>query len=374
MVINANSKKIRIILAPLDWGLGHTTRCIPIIRALINREIEVVLAGNEVQKQIILSEFPQCHFLYLKGYDIRYSQRKILLPFKLLIQIPKILSVVKRENSWLKMIVKKFRIDGVISDNRFGLFHKELPSCFITHQLQIQTRMGSVANKLVRKLNYYIINKFSQCWIPDFEGDENLAGILAHPPKLPDTTCIYLGGLSRINSCASDCSKDGLLILISGPEPQRSLFEKKIFDQVCLIDDKITIIRGLPGESDVPNLGTNVIVFNHLSAEEMNVEFAKATYIICRSGYSSVMDINAVKAHSILIPTPGQTEQEYLAQYLMNKHFAICENQANFDLPKLLEKASSFSYDGFIQNREQYLSKAIDGFLKKCINNRDAIL
>ena len=332
----------KLLVAPLDWGLGHATRCVPVIRDLLNQGSEVWLAGEGAQEKLLREEFSSLPFLPLKGYRVKYG--KTGLTGRLLLQIPSILQSVKEENSWLKEQVSKYKFDAVISDNRYGLYHKEIFSVFITHQLCIKSALGKLSEKLLQKWNYKLIDRFNECWIPDEQGEDNLAGELSHPAKFPTIPVKYIGGLSRFENNETREIKDHLLIILSGPEPQRTILENKIIDEVVNYNGTATIVRGLPVEKNIiPS--TNTIHFhNHLSSEEMNNQAMKAEFIIGRSGYSTVMDIAALQKKSILIPTPGQTEQEYLADHLKKKQFAFCIKQNDLSLLKNIEEAGRFEY------------------------------
>jgi len=345
--------KLRILVAPLDWGLGHATRCIPIIRELLARSCDVWLAGEAVQKELLKTEFPNLTFLDLPGYRIRYAKTKKGLLWKMIRQGPRLRRAIQQENLWLKKAVKQYSFDAIISDNRYGLYHSKIPCVFITHQLCIKTSMGKWTEKILQKRNYRYINRFSECWVPDlpagqagFEGENNLAGDLSHPDKKPAVSIKYIGLLSRFSHYPlGDGSKKGhLLVILSGPEPQRSILEERIINEISHYNGTAVIVRGLPGYSSlIPS--TNMIFFyNHLASKELNDEMQKAEYIISRSGYSTVMDIVTLQKKSILIPTPGQTEQEYLGEYLMKTGIAPCVQQENFSLVAALEAAANYSY------------------------------
>ena len=348
----------KLLLAPLDWGLGHATRCVPVIRDLINYNCEVWLAGEGAQENLLREEFPSLPFLPLKGYRIKYAKNGVNR--KLLLQIPSILRSIKEENKWLKEQISKYGFDAVISDNRYGLYHEKTFSVFITHQLCIKSSFGKWSENLLQKWNYKLINKFNECWVPDEEGENSLSGELSHPVKLPDIPVKYIGPLSRFVRQSADSPKESfvtfgekknmeeakghLLIILSGPEPQRTILENKIIDQIVSYPGTATIARGLPGERNIIPSTNSIHFYNHLSSEALNKEAMKAAYIISRSGYSTVMDIAALKKKSILVPTPGQTEQEYLAAYLMKKQFSFSVDQNNFSLLKNIEEAGNFEY------------------------------
>jgi Glycosyltransferase family 28 C-terminal domain len=335
----------KLLVAPLDWGLGHATRCVPIINYLLNNGCEVWLAGEGAQEKLLREEFPGLAFLPLKGYRIKYGKNNLV--GKLMLQVPSILKTIKEENIWLKNQVAIHGFDAVIADNRYGLYHEKMFSVLITHQLRIKSPFGKWTEDLLQKLNYRFINRFSECWVPDEQGENNLAGELSHPQKMPGTSVKYIGPLSRfVRKPAAPMSekKDHLLIILSGPEPQRTIFENKIVDEIVNYASTATIVRGLPNEKNIIPSTNSIRFYNHLSASALNDEALKAEYIISRSGYSTVMDIAALQKKSILIPTPGQTEQEYIGDYLLKKRFAFCCSQQKFSLLQVLEDAKRFNY------------------------------
>jgi hypothetical protein len=342
----------KLLVAPLDWGLGHATRCVPVIRDLLNADCKIWLAGEGAQEKLLREEFPSLPFLPLKGYRIKYGKSGV--GGKILLQIPSILKSIKEENKWLKDQVSKYEFDAVISDNRYGLYHENIFSVFITHQLYIKSAFGKWSESFLQKWNYKLIDRFNECWVPDEEGENNLAGELSHPVNLPATPIKYIGALSRFSSSSPfpegmPSARDGrmkghLLIILSGPEPQRTILENKIIDQVISYPGSATIVRGLPVEKIIIPSTNTIHFYNHLSSGELNAEAMKAEFIISRSGYSTVMDIAALQKKSILIPTPGQTEQEYLANYLVKKKFAFCVSQNEFSLLNNVEEAKKFEY------------------------------
>lgn len=270
---------------------------------------------------------------------------------------------MRAENLWLQKVVQDQGIDAVISDNRFGLYHAKIPCIFITHQLSIKSPFGRGSEKILQKWNYKNINRFSACWIPDNEGIENLAGSLSHPDKKPVIPLRYIGALSRFEKKKIEEKKGHLLFILSGPEPQRTIFENKIINEISHYNGTAVIVRGLPGNpSIIPSTGM-IRFYNHLSADELNKEIAAAEYIISRSGYTTVMDLVKLKKKSILVPTPGQTEQEYLADYLMQKKTALVINQKTFSLTAILQQAAHFNYT-FIETGDEKLKAMVREFVQ----------
>jgi UDP-N-acetylglucosamine transferase subunit ALG13 len=216
----------------------------------------------------------------------------------------------------------------------------------------------------MQKINYKYINRFAKCWVPDEEGEINLAGELSHPVKMPATTVQYIGALSRLEKTGEEEKKGHLLIVLSGPEPQRTILENKIIKDIAHYIGTASIVRGLPGALTVIPSTNTIRFYNHLSAGEMNKEMDEAEYIISRSGYSTIMDITKLKKKTILIPTPGQTEQEYLAKYLHEKKMVLRISQNSFSLSSALQLARSFLYNIPYSKNENQLRQSVSQFVR----------
>lgn len=357
--INKITPALRVLVVPLDWGLGHATRCIPIINAIFGQDIELYIAGEGDTVKILGKAQPGSVILRLKGYRVSYSKDRKFFFIKMLLQLPKILFAISAEKRWLKKTIAAYKIDAVISDNRFGLHHPSIRSVFITHQLFINTG-NQWSDKLAQKINYHFINKFDECWVPDAKGNPNLAGKLSHPTQLPAIPVSYIGVLSRFKKTPVEKKYD-LLILLSGPEPQRSIFEDMLLQQLKDHPGTVVLVRGLPSEEKkLSTANDRLIAYNHLPAEALNELILQSKNIVARCGYSTVMDLYTLKQKAILVPTPGQTEQEYLAVHLMkNKLFYTCL-QENFLLKKALESVKDFSFSE---------TEEIGGMNEKLIHN-----
>jgi uncharacterized protein (TIGR00661 family) len=337
-------RKPRILVAPLDWGLGHAARCIPVIHELLQNDAEVWLAAEDRQEALLKEEFPGLSFVHLPGYRIKYGRTSMGLLRNILFQAPRILKAIKNENRWLKKMVDEYHFDAVISDNRFGLYHSFIPAVFITHQLMIKTPFGKWADGILQRRNYRYINRFSECWVPDNKEDNIFAGELSHPEKMPSIPVRYTGLLSRLKKRNAGEKKGHLFISLSGPEPQRTLLENKIIKDISHYNGTATVVRGLPGSANIIPSTNDIKFYNHLPTNEFSREMGQAEYVISRGGYSTIMDIIALGKKSILIPTPGQTEQEYLANYLSEKRMVLTILQEEFSLNNELQKAGKFNY------------------------------
>ncbi len=358
---NNNPKdRLRILIAPLNWGLGHVTRCIPIIRILQKENCEVILAADGDVFLLLKKEFPSTVILRFFGYKIRYSHSKKWLVLKLLLQLPKLTITILKEKKWLKKIIKSYHPDVVISDNRFGMHNKDTISIYITHQLSIKTGNFFFDN-IANTIHNSFISKYDQCWVPDFKED-GLAGELSHPKKLQANT-VYLGALSRFKNVIVTGKIYDLLISISGPEPQRTIFENIIFNQLKKIQKKVLVVRGLPAENKkMKPFNSLVEIVNHLQSSDLNSAFLQSEMIICRSGYTTIMDLIKVNKQAILIPTPGQAEQEYLASHLMKKKIFFSVKQKDFLLEEALLKAAAFAFIKRNDNMHTY-KKIISEFV-----------
>ena len=230
-------------------------------------------------------------------------------------------------------MVSNNEIDAVISDNRPGLYHPAIPSVYITHQLTIQTN-NRILNRLIQKFHYHFINRFNECWVPDNQHDE-LAGILSHPEILPAVPVKYTGLLSRFKKKHHKFSHD-FLLLISGPEPQRSIFEKLLLKLFDTVDGSFIIVRGLPGNKvNLTLKSLNARSYNHLSSDSLNLIFQQCEMVVARAGYSTIMDVARLHKKAVLVPTPGQTEQEYLGKHLHEKKLFYCLQQEELTLKKM---------------------------------------
>lgn len=285
------------------------------------------------------SVFPELEFVELKGYRIKYGSTGFLTLLKLIFQIPKILTAINRENKWLKRITNEKHVDIIVSDNRFGLHNHGLISIFITHQLHIKTSLGKLADIIAQKINYHFINQFDVCWVPDAAGNKNLAGALSHPAILPAIPLHYTGILSAIKKQTIQVTNK-LLVLLSGPEPQRSILENILLQQLKNYTQPVVVVRGLPAAGNAL-LSTGAITFyNYCSGDQLQQLINASDIIISRSGYSTLMDLLPLGKKCIVIPTPGQAEQEYLATWLADQNFVCTCTQDNFSLPVLLGKAA----------------------------------
>lgn len=333
----------RILVAPLDWGLGHATRCIPIIRELMKRECEVLIAGSGDSLLLLKNEFPHVTCLALPGYHPVYPSGENMV-LKMGVQIPKFINVINKEHRYIESIIEEHHIDLVISDNRYGCWSAKIPSVFMTHQLNILMPKGwGWLSWVVRLLNKRFIKKFSFCWIPDHADPErSLSGALSKVAKNELGHITHIGPLSRFSpNRGGSSNKFDIVCIFSGPEPQRSIFEKKVNEQLGNSGLRYFVARGVLPQKF--SLQDNEVDF--LNSEALQTVISQSSLVIARSGYSTIMDLAALGKKGILVPTPGQTEQEYLADRWKEKGVLYSMPQQSFDLG-IAMRESEF-YTGF---------------------------
>ena len=321
------------MICPLNWGLGHATRCVQIIRELLESGDNVIIAADKAPLAFLKKEFPGLTFIQLSGFEPLYSKGNSQV-FQLLKSIPNALINFKKEHKAIEKIVDDYKIDLIISDNRFGCWSKKVHSIYITHQLNIQVpKFFKWTSPIINQLHKYYIKKYDELWIPDVENEPSLSGVLSHPANVKIKTK-YIGLLSRFSSeLKGEIKSIEYLVILSGPEPQRSIFEDIIIKQANDIQGNIVILRAKPEEDKTPsNAPKNIIFFNHVDDETFVKIVARAKNIICRGGYSSLMDLIALNRNAYLVQTPGQTEQEYLAKYLTDKGLFNYCRQKDFNL------------------------------------------
>ncbi len=310
-----------IFFGALDWGLGHATRSVPIIKQLLKNN-NVILGVTPLTKLIFDEEFPELKKIDLPAYNVKYSKVWPLW-IKLGLSAPRISRIITNENKLLQNIIIENNIDVVISDNRFGLYSDKVHSVFITHQLFLK---APVFENFGSKINQNYISKFHEVLVPDFDtstssvSNENLSGELSHGKIDFHNNIKYIGPQSRLADVITPIEKDkyDYLILLSGPEPARTELEKKLIEKMKGTNKRIALVRG--STSNIQHSTFNIDIFDLPKKEELKKLILSSKKIICRSGYSTLMDMHLLgKKELILIPTPGQTEQEYLAKYWKQK-------------------------------------------------------
>ena len=348
---------MKVLVAPLNWGLGHATRSMALVRRYLAQGDEVVLAGDGDSLALMKKTFPALRAIPLPHLDIRYSSGKSQVE-AMLKNLPRLIRWARADHKALCDILSLERFDLIISDNRFGFYVEKpltqpLPQgeggisgqpsavrcIYITHQVFPRLPKGwHWLEPLAARLHRRIISHYDELWIPDYQDlSSSLAGELSHGASSGQestisalaTRCKYIGPLSRFEGMKvePDTTYD-IVAVLSGPEPQRTLFEQQLLSEVrnqepgirnqLSADSKVLIVRGKPAAPATTIRKGNIVFVNHLSDERLASYLLGCKQVICRSGYTSIMDLAAlgILAKADLRPTPGQPEQEYLFQWL----------------------------------------------------------
>ena len=327
---------MKILIAPLNWGLGHATRCVPLVRQHLEQGDEVVLGGDGESLLLLQRHFPQLRVIHLQSLELRYSANNQQRGFYLR-AIPALLRFTIADHYYLHQQLAIEHFDLIISDNRFGLFTRQTRCVYITHQVYVRLpRRLRIFQPLARALHACVFKRYHEVWVPDYENmEESLAGELCHGGRY-DAHVKYIGQLSRFASSertpkelrrnsedtpkpyhapVAENTEYSVVAILSGLEPQRSIFERAILERYANTSEKVLLVRGKVAEAQTKISRNNITIVASLSDHALLEAMKQSTTIVARSGYSTIMDLAVLglldKAE--FYPTPGQSEQEYLA-------------------------------------------------------------
>lgn len=371
---------MKVLIAPLDWGLGHATRCVPLIRALLASGHEVVPCASGAGLRVLRAEFPELDARALPSYAMRYTKNRALLPLWLLLQLPLFLLSAWRDGRAASRLARETGAGLIISDGRYGFrcggaLDKKTPAVFVSHQLDIlppgPRALRALLRPALRALNRRALRGFREVWVPDFPGPRNLSGALGHPRhgfREDPSRIRYIHPLCRFRPDALPWNRAfappdpapaiDVLALLSGPEPQRTLLEEILVRAFEDLPGTRVIVRGLPravpagstprtAPSDsVFQIQAGLNVFDHLPQERLLACLVGARQVVCRSGYTTMMELAGLgKGNVLLVPTPGQPEQEYLAAQARGVGLAAWRDQdalrAGTDITEGLREAET---------------------------------
>lgn len=337
---------MKVLVAPLDWGLGHATRCVPIIRSFLDIGAEVSLGVCGNISSFYKDVFPELKQFRIPSYRIVYPKHGYQMPAWILTELPRILKVVAVEHAVAESLVRRENIDLIVSDNRFGFYSETAKSIYMTHQMRIAfPGMTRIFETVGVKFHQRQMAHFSEVWVPDVPEFPGLAGRLSHLDKKNETGDFfanrllrYVGPLSRFSSQNVETlpKKFKFLGVVSGAEPMRTRLERRLRQVFKEIPGEHAIILGRPELTEVKKEG-NITLFPHLSIKPFAEVVAESECFISRPGYSTVMDQAVLGANCIFVPTPGQTEQVYLGKILDKSNFAHKLDEHELTAKKLLE-------------------------------------
>lgn len=357
-----------ILICPLEWGLGHAARMIPLARKLHEMNNKIFIGSGEKHLSLFRTELPGLSYIRFPGFKPGYSR---FLPqyLILLFKTPLLAFHIAREHYRLKKIIKENKIDIIISDNRFGLWNNKVRSVYITHMPLIPLPKSLRFLELIGiLLHRIVIKKYSLCFIPDLPGELNVSGRLSHGIKLPENVR-YIGILSRFSiSVDVQHTKPAFrhnTVILSGPEPQRGILKKLL---VPILKDQhlqTVILEGNPDKENNITTRENILYYNHLPLPLMKDMITGSESIITRSGYTTIMELISLNCSALLIPTPGQTEQEYLADYLEEKGWFSTVSQRDIRRGISLPSVNATWSDEIIEQSEVLLAIALEELLNK---------
>jgi UDP:flavonoid glycosyltransferase YjiC (YdhE family) len=348
-----------ILVAPLNWGLGHVARSIPLIQALENLGAKVLLASDGGALRLLKAEFPHLPSFELPSYRIRYEHSNMVR--NIAWQLPRIMYAIRAEQWATERLVREHKIAGIISDNRYGCFSRQANSIMLTHQLHLHIPndlLEWAANRVLRRA----LRRFDAVWVPDVGDEPNLSGKLSHNQPEAHPNIRFIGPLSRLYANTGDSEYD-VAVVLSGPEPQRTYLEQRLLEQAMSLPHKFIFIQGKTKAKEHYYVADNVEVVSYLTSRDLNKVLLASSVLVCRSGYSSIMDLAALGKKALLIPTPGQTEQEYLADFFAQQNIFFVQKQEEIDLETGLVqlegkagfRAGQFQTNGFVPDLEHWL-------------------
>lgn len=356
--------KKTVLITPQHWGLGHITRSIPVIRYFINQQWHVLLASSGAGNDLLRKEFPELQVFELPDYGISYPSKNMY--WNMLIQLWKMHRAIVLEHFKIRSIAKAHHVDLIVSDARLGAAQKGIYSIIISHHLHFPLgyRLFEWMSDTWMRL-FYIL--YDQLWIPDYPGDINLSGDLAH--KYRSKKHFFVGPLSRFKPLEVP-AKYNIAFVLSGPEPQRSYLEQKILEQCHhLLHKKMILVRGT-NQSIQGTIPAHLEIIDLAVSEPLNEIMCASDLIVCRSGYSTLLDLCVIKKPALLIPTPGQPEQIYLAEELKRKKLFYYVDQDALDLVKDLAYVAAYKAYVDFPNAKS-LVEVLDERLKDIFVNKE---
>lgn len=330
--------KQNILFCPLDWGLGHASRSVPLIRHYIQQGSNVYIATSGHALAFLKIEFPNLTFFELPSYAIKYGKNNGAL--KLAFRFFNFANIVRSEHAQIEKLVDKLAIDLIVSDNRYGAYSAKAKSVFVTHQLSIQLPYYMRFVEFIpNKIQKLLLSKFNEIWVPDFENEFSLSGNLTKSKSYQN--CKFIGWQSRFVPSKTKVAPNGILAWVSGPEPQRSVFAAKLKEQLMKVNIPATLVIGNPNEIENQEIG-NLRIINHLSSIEFNELICKSEWIICRAGYSSLMDLAVLQKSALIVPCKGQSEQEYLASFCHKNGYFLAQQEDSLNILEAITHLKNF--------------------------------
>ncbi len=350
----------KVLFGTSSWGLGHATRDLNLIRGLLSRGCDVTLVSTGNALQVLKDELgDSCRYLDWPDIPSSVARSSFLFYMKTTTNIPRIIWTWHNEKRLVSNLLRREHFDLIVTDHRNGLVRSDVPSYFITHSPRYIAPWRDPFMEGV--MEWFLARWFAPVrgiLVPDDE-DGGMSGDMSHKIRFtPREKITYLGILSSVHR--RDLPQDiDYFITISGPEPQRTMFAEKVLSQVKALSGKIVIALGIPG-GRAPELGNGIEVYPYLNREKQEEMLNRAKLVVCRSGYTTLMELAEIGRRALLIPTPGQSEQEYLAKTLRERGVFYSVKQTKLDLVRDTDLARN--YPGYTP--EHLTEKSVERFLQ----------
>lgn len=335
----------RVLFAVHDWGLGHATRSLPLIRALLDRgdTVTVLVAPGNALRLLQAELGDRCAFYPYADIPKPFSRFPALFYLRMSLSMPQVMALFRREHELTEKLVKERDLDCVVSDTRYGIWSQAVPSYCILHSLrQLIPFRPHWLERLVERSQCRKLSGFTKVLIPDMEEDGGLSGELSHDLDIDwgAGRLEWIGPLSGVRVQPGKRDID-MFFSISGIEPQRTIFERKVLDALPQLTGRIVVTLGQPARADEcierGNATIHGCLDRHAQADMLN----RARITITRSGYTTLMELAELGGRALLVPTPGQSEQEYLARLHRERGRMWSTTQSELDLPADLERAAN---------------------------------
>lgn len=309
-----------VLIATLNRGVGHATRCVPIIRALLSNQYKVTIASDGDALRLLRKEFPSLAWVELPTYPSLCSTHTLTLR-----------KTIREEHEMLKELITRYAIDAVISDHRLGLYSKLVPSVLITHKLHIWDDRATWLSTYIHKR---YLRHFTACWIPDLQGEDNLSGVMSQSLKSLSIPTHYIGALSKMTVTETIIDYD-IIAILSGEEPHRAALEQLLLHKLKKFNGNVLLVQGITATETKRTRIKNIEIVNALNPSQLARALNKSKYVIARPEYAFIMDLAVLQKKVFFIPTPGLREEEYLAQHLKNLKIAPYSSQDAFRVKDL---------------------------------------
>lgn len=338
-------RQLNILFGVQDWGLGHATRDLILLRALVSAGHRVTIISNGRALQMLRQELNgRCDYIRFKDLPKPLSRRALWFHIKMSLALPLVFHTYRRERQLVQRLCRSRNIDCIVSDTRYGLCSDEIPSFHLVHSMrQIVPGRPRILERLVEIGQRHLLRKGRKILVPD-QLQNGLAGDLCHRLDCDwGGRLAYIGILSSLTCAPAETDID-VFVSVSGAEPQRSIFERLVLDQIGKVKGRVVVTLGRPEAAAVVSQNGRLRVYGYLNREKQQEMMNRARLVVTRSGYTTLMELAELGKKALLVPTVGQSEQEYLAEYHERLGHWHGVRQSDMVLARDVEKA--FTYSG----------------------------